>query len=216
MMAGDFEGAKAESLGRALLRPTALKVIAGSPDKPLRIGDVEIPCYVLQGELRVLTRGGFLTAIGRARAVPSRGDDDKTPSFLAANNIKPFVSNDLGLLQDVGMVAMSQALGEEYARVLRRAGANHASLAANEREALGTDHAEIGAAPATAWKFPPCWSSRFAITKTPTAPRKSSGPWCGPWRWATAWPTSSSARRAAGMRWTSTTPRRRRGSGSSF
>ena len=95
MMAGDFEGAKAESLGRALLRPTALKVIAGSPDKPLRIGDVEIPCYVLQGELRVLTRGGFLTAIGRARAVPSRVDDDKTPSFLAANNIKTFVSNDL-------------------------------------------------------------------------------------------------------------------------
>jgi hypothetical protein len=64
MMAGDFEGATAESLGRAVLRPTALKVIAGSPDKPLRIGDVEIPCYVLQGEIRVLAQGGFLEAIG--------------------------------------------------------------------------------------------------------------------------------------------------------
>ena len=60
-----------------------------------------------------------------------------------------------GLLQDVGMVAMSQALGEEYARVLRRAGADHASLAAYEREAVGTDHAEVGAALATAWKLPP-------------------------------------------------------------
>ena len=94
-MAHDFEGATPEALGRALLRPTALKVIAGAPDKPLRIGDVEIQCYVLQGEIRVLTRGGFLTALGRARAVPSRIDDDKTPSFLVANNLKPFVSNDL-------------------------------------------------------------------------------------------------------------------------
>ena len=72
-----------------------LKVIAGAPDRPLMIGDFEIPCYVLEGELRVLTRGGFLVAIGRARAVPSRVDDDKTPSFLAANNLKPFISNDL-------------------------------------------------------------------------------------------------------------------------
>lgn len=94
-MAHDFEGATPEALGRALMRPNTLRVIAGSPDKPLRIGDVEIPCYVLQGEIRVLTRGGFLTALGRARAVPSRVDDDKTPSFLAANNLKPFISNDL-------------------------------------------------------------------------------------------------------------------------
>ena len=72
-----------------------LKVIAGAPDRPLVIGDIEIPCYVLEGELRVLTRGGFLMAIGRARAAPSRVDDDKTPSFLAANNLKPFISNDL-------------------------------------------------------------------------------------------------------------------------
>ena len=53
------------------------------------------------------------------------------------------------------MVAMSQALGEEYERVLQAAGPNHVSLSAYEREALGTDHAEVGAALAAAWKFPP-------------------------------------------------------------
>ena len=33
-----------------------LKVIAGTPDTPLRIGDIEIPCYVLEDETRVLSR----------------------------------------------------------------------------------------------------------------------------------------------------------------
>ena len=31
----------------------ALKVIAGAPDRPLVIGDIEIPCYVLEGEQRL-------------------------------------------------------------------------------------------------------------------------------------------------------------------
>ena len=33
-----------------------------------------------------------------------------------------------GLLQDLGMVAMSQALGDEYAGLVQQAGADHASL----------------------------------------------------------------------------------------
>jgi len=32
-----------------------LKVIAGTPDRPLIIGDIEIPCYVLEDETRVLS-----------------------------------------------------------------------------------------------------------------------------------------------------------------
>ena len=34
----------------------ALKVIAGTPDKPLRIGDIETLCYVLENESRVLSK----------------------------------------------------------------------------------------------------------------------------------------------------------------
>ena len=41
-----------------------LKVIAGAPDKPLVIGDVEIECYVLEDETRVLSQRGLQTAIG--------------------------------------------------------------------------------------------------------------------------------------------------------
>ena len=60
-----------------------------------------------------------------------------------------------GLLQDMGMVALSQALGDEYGSVLKAAGSNHASLRSHEIQALGIDHAEVGGALAEAWKLPP-------------------------------------------------------------
>ena len=76
-------------------RPAAppLKVIAGTADTPLVIADVEIPCYVLEDETRVLSQGGFLQAIGRSRTPTSQrgGDVDKLPSFLAAGNLRPFI-----------------------------------------------------------------------------------------------------------------------------
>ncbi len=36
-----------------------LKVIAGAPDRPLVIGDIEIPCYVLEDETRVLVQAAM-------------------------------------------------------------------------------------------------------------------------------------------------------------
>ena len=75
-----------------------LKVIAGTPDRPLMIGDIEIPCYVLEGEIRALSQRGFLRAIGRtgrAPTSPKRGDVYNLPVFLSQKNLKPFISNDL-------------------------------------------------------------------------------------------------------------------------
>ena len=75
-----------------------LKVIAGAPDRPLVIGDIEIPCYVLEDETRVLSQGGFLQAIGRSRTPKAgTGGVDLTQSILAASNLKPFVSESLGV-----------------------------------------------------------------------------------------------------------------------
>lgn len=44
-----------------------LKVIAGAPDRPLIIGDVEIPCYVLEDETRVLAQLGMVSGLGMSR-----------------------------------------------------------------------------------------------------------------------------------------------------
>ena len=41
-----------------------LKVIAGASDKPLVIGDIEIDCYVLEGERRVLSQRGLQSGVG--------------------------------------------------------------------------------------------------------------------------------------------------------
>ena len=71
-----------------------LKVIAGESDHPLVIGDIEIPAYVLEDETRVLSQGGFLQAIGRSRTpkAGTGGGVDDLPTFLAAGNLRPFVS----------------------------------------------------------------------------------------------------------------------------
>ena len=74
-----------------------LTVIAGTPDRPLVIGDIAIDCYVLEDETRVLSRGGFQSALGRHRTSRHHQQSDvvNLPAFLAAGNLKPLVSNEL-------------------------------------------------------------------------------------------------------------------------
>lgn len=73
-----------------------LKIISGSSDRPIRIGDVAIECYVLEDGSRVLSQGGVLTALGRSRRISSKpGDDLSLPPILRAQAIRPFVSDEL-------------------------------------------------------------------------------------------------------------------------
>ncbi|MEM7680374.1 MAG: GGDEF domain-containing protein [Planctomycetota bacterium] len=58
------------------------------------------------------------------------------------------------LMQDLGMVALSQTLGAEYEPVLRSAGPKHRALARHEREAFEMDHAQLGAELAKTWGLP--------------------------------------------------------------
>ncbi len=68
------------------------EAICGSPDKPLRIGDVEIECYVLADGTRVLTQGSFLRALGRHGRANTRPDDDGLPPILQGKAIRPYIS----------------------------------------------------------------------------------------------------------------------------
>lgn len=65
----------------------------------LKLGDITIPCAVLEDGSRILTQQGVLLAIGRARSAKggqgaSQGVD-KLPAFLAASNLNAFISSDL-------------------------------------------------------------------------------------------------------------------------
>ena len=51
------------------------ETICGSPDQPLRIGDSEIECYVLDDGTRVLTQASFLESLGRHRRANVRKRD---------------------------------------------------------------------------------------------------------------------------------------------
>ena len=72
-----------------------LTVIAGAPDRPLVIGEVEIPCYVLEDETRVLAQRGMVSGLGMARGGSSHGGGDRLAHFVCQKTLKPFVSNDL-------------------------------------------------------------------------------------------------------------------------
>ena len=67
-----------------------LKVIAGAPDRPLVIGGIEIPCYVLEGETRVLVQRGMAGAMGM-----SPGSGARIARFTSTNVMKPHISSDL-------------------------------------------------------------------------------------------------------------------------
>src|ERR1700686_817162 len=63
-------------------------------------GEIALPCAVLEDGTRVLTQAGFLTAIGR-RGKPkntylqTETGVTKVPVFLAAENLREFVSDEL-------------------------------------------------------------------------------------------------------------------------
>lgn len=80
-----------------LTHPTALpRATHGSPDRPLRIGDIEIPCYVLDrlddhGQpMRVIVQQGMLGALQIAQA-----NRERLRRFVEGNRIKPFISEEL-------------------------------------------------------------------------------------------------------------------------
>jgi two-component system cell cycle response regulator len=74
-----------------------------------------------------------------------------------------------GLLQDLGMLAMHETLGLEYAAVLMEAGPRHADLSDVERKRLDADHAQIGAALAEAWNLPPLLVAPIRYHEDPDA-----------------------------------------------
>ncbi|BCH11915.1 hypothetical protein MesoLj131c_61730 [Mesorhizobium sp. 131-3-5] len=71
------------------------KAIYGADDRPLRIGEMAIPCFVLQDERRVLITGGMQDALRMARGGSMVAGMSRFELFASGDRIKPFVSNEL-------------------------------------------------------------------------------------------------------------------------
>lgn len=67
----------------------------GSPDHPLRIGNIEIPCYVLNDGRRVLHQRGMVNALGMSRGSSGGTGGDRLAKFTAGDRLKPYVSSNL-------------------------------------------------------------------------------------------------------------------------
>ena len=79
--------------GKIVSEQKPLKVIAGAPDQPLVINDIEIPCYVLENEERVLSQRGLQSSIGLGTGGGLYG----TPKIVEFVNKFPLstINNDL-------------------------------------------------------------------------------------------------------------------------
>jgi len=63
----------------------------------LQIADNIMPCAVLEDGTRIISQAGFLRSIGRSRSPKAKHGVTvaETPTFLSANNLKPYISNEL-------------------------------------------------------------------------------------------------------------------------
>ncbi|TDR90331.1 P63C domain-containing protein [Enterovirga rhinocerotis] len=71
------------------------KATHGSAEHPLRLGDIDIPCYVLDDGRRVLSLGGIVKALGMSIGGAGSGEGDRLGKFATGKAISPFVSSSL-------------------------------------------------------------------------------------------------------------------------
>lgn len=72
-----------------------LRATHGSADHPLKIGAIEIPCYVLEDGTRVLSQRGVVAGLGMKHGTGGGGGADRLTGFLGGKGISAFVNNDL-------------------------------------------------------------------------------------------------------------------------
>jgi hypothetical protein len=61
----------------------------------LAIGELQIPCYVLDDGRRVIHQRGMVNALGMSRGGSSRGGGDRLAHFVGQKTLLPFVSSEL-------------------------------------------------------------------------------------------------------------------------
>jgi hypothetical protein len=67
----------------------------------LRIGEIELPCFVLENGKRVLSQNGMAGALGMTRGGSRKVPGDRIANFLAGNAIKPFVPAQLAMIPGI-------------------------------------------------------------------------------------------------------------------
>jgi HD-like signal output (HDOD) protein len=93
-----------------------------------------------------------------ARVVAERSGLDADAAFLA------------GLVQDIGALALAEALGPRYGSIWKAARGNHFRLADLETERLGSTHAEVTGLLTARWRFPAALHDAALASHEPPPP----------------------------------------------
>jgi len=78
---------------KPVAKDQVLKIICGSPDKPLKIGDIEIQCYILEDETRVLSQRELQQGIGLSKSGPTSTGEHRLINLIARISAKAPESN---------------------------------------------------------------------------------------------------------------------------
>jgi len=98
--------ARADALSKSKRKEIAQKAAAarwenvpvathGSADNPLRIGDIEIPCYVLEDGRRVIVQAGMITALGMTKGGSSHRGGTRLAKFVGQDRLKSYCPEEL-------------------------------------------------------------------------------------------------------------------------
>lgn len=90
------------------------KAIFGADDRPLCIGDMRIPCYVLEDERRVLTAAGMQDALKIARGGSMKAGMSRLELFASGERINPFIVNDLYERVQSPIIFLTPSGGKAY------------------------------------------------------------------------------------------------------
>lgn len=97
-LTGEERTAIAKTAAEARWEKAGKEIPRATHEGILTIGDMEIPCAVLEDGTRVLTQSGVMVALGRSRQAKGRqyyDADVNLPAFLTAKNLKQFIPQEL-------------------------------------------------------------------------------------------------------------------------
>ena len=117
----------------------------GSPDNPLKIGDMEIPCYVLEDDRRVLVKNGLIKSLGMSGGGSGNTglSNDRMVRFIESQSLKPFISKQLeDLIRNPVKFKVGQMIAHGYDATIL-ADICDAVLAARAAGALQTQQSHI-------------------------------------------------------------------------
>lgn len=85
----------ASEAARARWDEASPKAVFGAADKPIKIADIQVPCYVLDDGRRVITMTGMVDTLNIARGGSMKRGMSRLELFVSGKLIKPYVSREL-------------------------------------------------------------------------------------------------------------------------